>query len=1813
MPDGNPLVAQAKTDGDGPGPFTAGNGDYGYAGGIGIAESAIDTFNGIKDGNWVEGGLGMLGLAAEAASAAIDPFGWLMSSVASFLMEHVQPLKDMLDSLAGDPPVIQSYAETWGNISKSLGETHQSYTDSVKKATETWSGTAAQSYAKSAGEHADALSGAATVAGAISTVTMIMGEVVAFVRETVRDLIADLVGKLISWVMEEVFSLGFGTPVVVAQAVAAISKWGTKIADLLRRLLGTIRRVSPMLGKLADVFTKIIKVFGKLAGKVTGLDVISPHHVTPGGFLQRGGRTPDVHGPHGGGGSDGGGSDGSGSNGTGSNGSGPDGTGSGANGSGANGSGSNGTGSNRGSGSNDGTGSNSGTGSNDGTGSNNGSGSNTGTGSNNGTASNNGSGSNDGTGSNNGTGSNSPGSTPDTATRTPGSSSPSAPDSGTPHSSAPSNSGTPHSQTLANGSPSTHSPDAPHSPFSATPTASSPSTRTPDAPSPTTPDGGTPPPAGSPHTLANGSPSTHTPSAGTPDASTPHTSAPSAGTPPTSAGTPTSHTPSVASPSPHTPAAGSPSHTPSGGSPHPDGPTTTPGGTTTSGTATTSTPRTADPAPSAFVPPQRTDGPTSPGGAPAAGGMPPAGGGAPSAGGTPSGGGGRPATGWTGTPGRPAPNTPSTPGSPSSPGRPGPSQHTPSPRSPAPNAGTPAPNRGTPGQHAPNHAGPASHGPTQGAPHSPNAGAHNPGLHTPNQAGPNSHAPNQHAPNHGTPGSHAPNQHTPNQAGPGPHAPNQHTPNHATPGSHSPNHHTPNRVTPGPHAPNQHAPHQSAPSSHAPNQGGPGAHVPNQRGPQAPHAPNQGAPHSPSQHGPNQGTPHPAAPHNGAPHAQTQPGPQAYAAGPNGAPRQPVARGFDPGTGAPSRPGPSSPGPHGPAGDRPGGTPHDRNTPTRPQDPNRPRDPNNTTPNTPRNPNDPTPHDRNPNNPNDRDPNPTDPNPHDRDPNHDPNDPHDPTDPDTSTPDRDPLPPDQVNHQHAEGTPAGTSYHRGDPEMGDLPQRVHPDPDGRYTVDVHVTPDGHARIGGRDYTPEEFADILRRNGDYDGRPIRLIGCDAGSNDFANRLSRELDTPVLAPDRPAWTDSNGRVFSSDYETRPDGTTGPRIPPNGEWSVHHPDGTTTHASDDGFAHDTPDSHDVDGHDAQARGDDPDNPQHQLDDRWREPRFDDSEDVNLGNDQSFFDPTDPPRQLEPRTRYRILDENGNHRSTVYTDRHGNVSHVDSVAPNTLHGNNPEIARPAPNADYRVEVGHRYDVYPTGPDGNVRTVTHTDVDTPHGTQDVTRVGDIEPPPRVADTDHVPVGPDHPLSPEPNEPFHPDPEQLEPNHRYHVTDRDGNPRGSFQTDGEGNIRWIDTPHHTDTWRNPDLEHPIGDANYRVDRGPLHQEYHVDEHGRPERAVPWEQPRTNSQDPIPHDRAVRQNESFAARHDPSNPDTRLAGGEAHQVSDVHGQPRGTFYTNEAGEISHVDTTSGQRGLTNPEVRAAPPGAQVTTDGHYGTRAANPVQDSWPTPDRELTYSHEQVGPRGNRHAEGFLDDGGADLTPEQRQALENPLRNNPVSGRDGLPPNSRIHILDTNGMPHTTVQTGPDGTVTHVHTYQPFNPDLNNPPPNAVIRVDGGEEIHRTNTNGDTIATSSQPNYDGGTDLRRYQDGQSMVGAQGGKDADGKNIDDGGHHRGTARGGSGEMGNQSTQGRIDNSNVGSAQIDGYDNSQTFYSMERAQDARPGSVEYEETFTLREDDAADPHTRHYRAFGLDEQNRPAVYVRSFPGDHNSPLWPTDFRR
>ncbi|ANN15264.1 hypothetical protein SD37_06080 [Amycolatopsis orientalis] len=1553
MPEGNPLVAKAPTDGDGPGPLTAGNSEYGYAAGIGVAESAMDAFNGISNGDWVGGGLGVLSLAGEIASAAIDPFGYLMSSVASFLMEHMQPLKDMLDAVAGDPPVIQSYSETWGNVAKKLEDTQVEFSNTVKNGTSGWTGEAGDQYRKQAAEQAEAISAAATVAGGISTVVMIFGEIVAFVREFIRQLIADAVGKLIAWVMETVFSLGFGTPVVVAQAVTAIAKWAAKIADKLKELCDAMRRVSPLLGKLVDVFEKIIKIFGKIAGKVTGLDALNPKNIKAGGFVQRGGRGGGSGGPDGGGtgsgnGPDGDGSHGSGDGSDGSNGSDGDSGRSGDSGSGDSGSnGSNGSGGSRpGDSGSDSPSSTARGGDGGGSPSTRDSGGSP-------SRSDGGSPGRTGDGDTPSTSDGNLGRAPDgggSSPRSDGGSPTHTGDGGSP-SAARADAPAPHTRTDG-GSPSPARADSGPAPQTRTDTGGSPS-HTPDGGSPAphtrtdtggspghTPDGGSP----APHTRTDtsGSP-THTPDSGSP---APHTRSDTGGSP--------SHTPDGGSPAPHTrtDTGGSPSHTGDGGVPPrthggDGGGTPTPrsdpspghhagndggsptrptdSGTTTSGTAPTA-PRLGDAGPS-HVPSQRggPGGDSSPGvpsqGQPVAGGMPPQGapgGGTP--GGTPGSPGSRPpGGGWTGTPG--SPRTPDT--------------H--APRTPDTNTG---PSRG-PGQTGP--------GGRPNQPHQPQPVARG------NDFGPGAQ------PHTGTPGTHGPGS-RPGGTGPG---------------------------------------------NTGPGGRGPGGH--------------SGPPHSPDGHGPDG-------------HGPRQ--------DPNG---------------------------------HPDGSPHDRG-------------------------------------------------------------------PDDGQPDR-PLTPDEVNQRHSESTPAGSSYHRGDPDMGDLPHRVQPDPDGRYTVDVHVTPDGHARIGNRTYTPEEFADILRRNGDYDGRPIRLIGCDAGSNDFARRLSRELDTEVMAPSRPAWTDSNGRVFSSDYEIGPDGRTRPRIPPNGEWDIHSPDGTARRASDDGFTPDTShaDKQDVDADSARSRGDGDEPPDRDAD----------TSTSGQGNQ-----PQHPNRNPESRQQEQDLLD-------------------------------PDRQRERRQNPQRV----------------------TDF-TPQSSGDPIPVRPNDPPPGA------------PRAPRAHEPF-PGNQRLEPNRSYEVRDADGNPRGTYHTDGTGRVTHIDTsqpnvPHrmpdgspNPDYRANPDLLHAQPNTTYRVEIDGEHQVFRTGDNGIPEPAVRFHRP------DFPADRHVDIGPDHPGSPTPPRPGqpfvarTDLQENTAYRVHDSNGDYRGTYYTDGNGRVRWAEVESGRIARTNPDLANMPRAdigevrlvQRIDPDAETPPGVRNP-QDFEGSTRRDVTLDKNK----------SFFDDHTPPLEPNSRYVVESEYK-------DGDKTVTRQRAV---------YWTDEHGNIRLAETYQPHHPDLNYPKPNMVYNVDGGRFVYETGPevgnrhtsrsyDTDTVAHTSHDleRADKHEIDRRDESSQKRGGGVEGKepelDADGnptgRNINkyDGGHIAGNQFRGPGELLNMLGQWRAQNQGLhsaGDAHWYAFESDLSdFLDPKKHTDGATRSIEQVDTFALRADGDRAPHTLQVRwvenVTDADGNVVRTVRIRSFP--------------
>jgi hypothetical protein len=252
----NPLVAQAHSSTT-------------WYTGLGLVEDAAQIAGGIHNNSWVDGTLGTVGGSLDILGMAIDPLGSLVAWGVSWLMEHVKPLKEALDWLAGNPDAIAAHAATWENVSKFTLDARQQYSDAINHETTYWVGESGDAYRAHAGIHVSVMEGISTAAHGISYAVQGAGLIVGLVRGIVRDLIAQFIGTLAArlpqWLAEAGLTLGIATPVVIGQVANLVRTWVNKIQKFIRALLDSLRKLRPMVHRLGEILTELKQLLNKMA------------------------------------------------------------------------------------------------------------------------------------------------------------------------------------------------------------------------------------------------------------------------------------------------------------------------------------------------------------------------------------------------------------------------------------------------------------------------------------------------------------------------------------------------------------------------------------------------------------------------------------------------------------------------------------------------------------------------------------------------------------------------------------------------------------------------------------------------------------------------------------------------------------------------------------------------------------------------------------------------------------------------------------------------------------------------------------------------------------------------------------------------------------------------------------------------------------------------------------------------------------------------------------------------------------------------------------------------------------------------------------------------------------------------------------------------------------------------------------------------------------------------------------------------------------------------------------------------------------
>lgn len=275
----NPLVAQPAADA--PSPWA----------GVWIAEDIDQIVAGVRDRSWVEGTLGVVDGGLDALAMVSDPVGALLQYGIAWLIEHVKPLSEALDWLAGDPAAIAAHAQTWRNVSASLAAEAEELSRAIRWDTTEWTGAAGDAYRSWAGHRSQSLAALGQAASGMALMTEGAGLLIGTVRLMVRDAVATVVSRLIVYAGELIASLGTLTGLVVEQVTTLCAAWGAKIARWLKDLIASLRKMfteSDRLGKLTEKlktgYAEAGTVDGVEPGKGASESGQGPPHPGDGGF-----------------------------------------------------------------------------------------------------------------------------------------------------------------------------------------------------------------------------------------------------------------------------------------------------------------------------------------------------------------------------------------------------------------------------------------------------------------------------------------------------------------------------------------------------------------------------------------------------------------------------------------------------------------------------------------------------------------------------------------------------------------------------------------------------------------------------------------------------------------------------------------------------------------------------------------------------------------------------------------------------------------------------------------------------------------------------------------------------------------------------------------------------------------------------------------------------------------------------------------------------------------------------------------------------------------------------------------------------------------------------------------------------------------------------------------------------------------------------------------------------------------------------------------------------------------------------------------
>lgn len=219
-----------------------------FSKGSGLFDAFANVVKNISEGDGGEIVAHGLGLGLGIAGVVADPIQTVLAAGAGWLMEHVKPLKDFLDLIAGDPDAVAEFHAYWKNIAEEVNLLAKDLKEFKDNDLKDMSSTALDAYRSLIDTRAEAVAACGKVCEGVASAAQTASATIDMVRGFIRDLIAQAIAVILEAII--LAATIFLIPLAIAKTVSTVVTTASKVTNLLNKLLAYAQKMAKELGTL---------------------------------------------------------------------------------------------------------------------------------------------------------------------------------------------------------------------------------------------------------------------------------------------------------------------------------------------------------------------------------------------------------------------------------------------------------------------------------------------------------------------------------------------------------------------------------------------------------------------------------------------------------------------------------------------------------------------------------------------------------------------------------------------------------------------------------------------------------------------------------------------------------------------------------------------------------------------------------------------------------------------------------------------------------------------------------------------------------------------------------------------------------------------------------------------------------------------------------------------------------------------------------------------------------------------------------------------------------------------------------------------------------------------------------------------------------------------------------------------------------------------------------------------------------------------------------------------------------------------------